>query len=110
VSPQSLLVVHALSVGEMISDKLPFMPDRTDTLPLLGRGVLGGLAGAAIFDAHAKSRVVGALVSGTSAVLSTYGSYHLRRILSEKAHLSGVVAGLMEDGVMIGLRKALFSF
>lgn len=109
-SSHSLRVVHALSIGEMISDKLPLMPARTDTLPLLGRGVLGALAGAAIFSAYRKPPVVGAVVSGSAALCSTYGSYYLRRTISEKTPLPDVVAGLVEDGVMIGLRKALFSF
>jgi uncharacterized membrane protein len=108
-SPPGLAVLHTLALGEMVSDKLPFMPARTATLPLLGRGVLGGLAGASLFIAHCKPPIIGGIVGGTAAIASTYASYHLRRILSEKAHVPDIATGLMEDGIIIGLRKVLFS-
>ena len=37
-----------LALGELVADKLPFVPNRTSPGPLFGRIVLGALSGAAI--------------------------------------------------------------
>src|SRR5262249_28281753 len=37
-----------LALGELVGDKLPFMPNRTNVAPLVGRLIGGGLCGAAI--------------------------------------------------------------
>ena len=46
-----------LAAGELIADKLPFTPNRTDLLPLLGRGVFGGMVGAGVSAIQGKDRV-----------------------------------------------------
>jgi len=102
-------ILHALAVGEMIADKFSMMPDRTDSVPLLGRCLIGTLSGASLFSAHRKQSIAGGLVSGTTALLSTYASHRLRSTLSEKAHLPSPVAGLVEDVAVLALRKTLLT-
>ncbi|MGH9310283.1 MAG: DUF4126 domain-containing protein, partial [Vicinamibacterales bacterium] len=41
-------ILALLAGGEMMADKMPFIPSRTDALPLAGRIVSGALAGAAV--------------------------------------------------------------
>src|SRR4051812_20081182 len=53
--PEAPLVVGSMSVGEMVVDKLPFLPNRTDPLPLFGRLVLGGASGAVVFAGEGES-------------------------------------------------------
>ena len=48
----------ALALGELVADKLPFIPNRTSPGPLFGRVVLGALSGAAICVAAGHSAVL----------------------------------------------------
>lgn len=99
-------LLHILTVLEMLGDKLPGMPDRTDVLPLLGRVLSGAVAGGALFAAHRESHLVGAAVGGTTALLSTYASYYFRQTLSHRLPLSGPLVGALEDAAIFGIWKA----
>ena len=47
----------AFAIGELIADKLPFIPNRTSPGPLFGRIVLGALCGATLCAAGGYSRL-----------------------------------------------------
>ena len=47
-SPVAMYVFVALAVGELIADKLPFIPSRIQAGPLAVRFVLGGLCATAL--------------------------------------------------------------
>src|ERR1044071_6346159 len=47
-STAAVAVFTLLALGELVFDKLPSTPNRTEAPGLIGRGVLGGLSGAAI--------------------------------------------------------------
>src|SRR5690242_4264348 len=53
-SPKAAPVVTALAVGEMIADKLPFMPDRTRPGSLAGRATMGAICGYAVFSPRGR--------------------------------------------------------
>ena len=91
----------ALAVGELIADKLPFIPDRTNTGPLLGRFVGGGICGAAICMANDESPWLGALVGGLAATAAAYAGHELRALAARKGKPDLGVA-LLEDAVAIG--------
>src|SRR5262249_52404157 len=46
--PQTATALKVMAAGEVVVDKMPFTPNRTDAAPLIGRVILGGLVGAAI--------------------------------------------------------------
>src|SRR5262249_7414078 len=48
-------VLGVLSAGEVVADKLPSIPARTEPGPLIGRALLGALAGAAVCAEERKS-------------------------------------------------------
>ncbi len=98
----TLLVLSA--AGEMLLDKTPFLPNRIDPLPLLGRVFLGGAAGAVVFLEEKQSPLVGAVVAGVASVASTQVSFRVRRALSRK--LPGPVAGLAGDVAVVLLGRA----
>src|SRR5687767_8871321 len=52
----------ALAAMELLADKLPGIPNRTDALPLLGRAAAGALIGAAIAASARRDRASGAAV------------------------------------------------
>ena len=91
----------AMVVGELLADKSPFEPNRTDSTALLARAVSGGAAGAAVFKARRSSMLVGALVGAAAAVGAAYGSYYLRKSASRYFQVSDRVVALVEDGIAL---------
>ncbi len=91
----------ALALGEVIADKMPFMPNRTDHAALLARAVSGGAAGAAVFKARRKSMLLGAMIGAAAAVGATYGSYYARKKAARYFDVSDRVIALIEDGIAL---------
>lgn len=91
----------ALAVGELIADKLPFIPDRTNAGPLVGRFVGGGICGAAICMANDESPWMGALAGGLAAMAAAYAGHELRALAARKGK-SDLGTALLEDAVAIG--------
>jgi uncharacterized membrane protein len=97
-SPRVAGGAAALAAMELVADKLPFIPNRTDPGPLAGRVVAGGVIGAAIAGATGRNRVSGALAGAAAAFVSAHLSFHLRRELS--AWLPATGAALVEDAIV----------
>jgi len=91
----------ALVIGEMVADKTPFVPNRTNSTALLTRAVSGGAAGAAVFKARRASIIVGALVGATAAVGAAYATYYLRKKAARYFDVSDRVVALVEDGIAL---------
>ncbi|WP_354698712.1 hypothetical protein DSM112329_04402 [Paraconexibacter sp. AEG42_29] len=68
-------VLPALAAGELVGDKLPFTPPRTDPPPLLARALSGGLL------SFRRAGAQGALVGAAVAVVAAYGGQHTRQWL-----------------------------
>jgi uncharacterized membrane protein len=90
----------ALSVGEFIADKLPFLPKRTKTGSLVLRMMSGAICGAIFCSALKRSAVVGAAVGASAALGATYAFYELRHAASEQLGLPGPAIALIEDAVV----------
>ena len=94
--------------GEMIVDKLPFTPDRTDPGPLLGRIAVGAAAGVVLAQLRRGSVGLGAFAGGVGALAGAFAGYQARRLLAERAGLPDLVVALAEDAVAIaGARAAI---
>jgi uncharacterized membrane protein len=91
----------ALVVGEMVADKTPFVPGRTDSTALLTRAVTGGAAGAAVFKARKQNVLLGAVVGAAAAVGAAYVTYHLRKKAAKRFQVSDRVVALVEDGIAL---------
>ena len=92
-----------LALGEMIADKAPFIPNRTDAGPLSARIVSGGLCGAVICSAGKQSAIAGGIVGGLAAVGGAFLGYQARK------RLPGFGTGLAEDVVAIGSGLAVLT-
>lgn len=92
----------ALALGELIADKLPFIPSRTTPGPLFGRIVLGGLCGATLCGAASCSTAIGAILGGVGGVAGAFAGYRTRAGLVKKSRLPDFVIALLEDLVAIG--------
>ena len=101
-SPLTANVLKAAAIGEMITDKLPFIPARISPAPLLFRALSGAFCGAALCAAEGKRTEVGAIAGGLAAIGSAYAFYHLRRKIGAAVHVPDAVLGLAEDTLVIG--------
>ena len=105
-SIMAVAIFSLFAIGELIGDKLPIIPKRTDLMPLLARIVTGALCGASLYLATHHSLGAGALIGGIAAVIGAFAGYHLRAKLVNGLHIKDVLVALVEDLLAIGL--ALF--
>lgn len=99
---QAAEVTRILAAGEIMADKTPWIPDRISPPGLVGRGVSGALAGAALCSGDGNEEpVVGAVVGAAAALASAFAAYHLRKRLGE-AGIPDPVLAAAEDVLAVG--------
>jgi len=96
----------ACAVGELIADKLPFMPARIAPTSLVTRAALGAACGAALYCKDRRSPVRGALLGIGGALAASFAGYYLRRSATQRG-VPDLAAALVEDGVAIGTAVAV---
>ncbi len=101
-SPRVATALKLLAVGELVADKTPQIPARTDWPSLLGRCLSGMVAGTALYAGSGHHPVPGGLLGGTVAILSTFGSYRLRQFAVRRFNLPDPLVGIVEDAIVIG--------
>ncbi|HMQ32595.1 MAG TPA: hypothetical protein PKD53_17820 [Chloroflexaceae bacterium] len=99
--------LRLLAAGEMVADKLPFMPDRTSPPILASRVLLGAGAGVVVALAYGRSWVAAAAIAGAAAAAGSYAGLALRRALGERLGLPDQLVALAEDAAVIGVGRAL---
>jgi uncharacterized membrane protein len=98
----SLVIFSLFAVGELIADKLPFIPGRTQIGPLGVRIIFGALCGAALCLSSTISPGGGAILGGLGGVAGAFAGYNYRRLLSRGAKVPGFLIALLEDLVAVG--------
>ena len=98
-----------LAVGELVVDKIPFIPARTKPGPLTGRALSGALCGAIVCHAAGESSLNGAAVGALGAVAGSFAGRELRRLASDRGSVSGWVGAFAEDAIAIGAGAAALS-
>ena len=101
-SPLATYGFSALALGELVADKLPFIPSRTSPGPLFGRVVLGALSGATLCAAAGQSLAAGAIAGGAGGVIGAFAGYQARARLVKTSRLPDWVIALSEDLVAVG--------
>jgi uncharacterized membrane protein len=99
--PRAFKILAGLASGEIIFDKLPFMPKRTDSAGLASRIVTGALCGATVCRAKDKSMLIGAIAGTFGAIGSTFAVFNIRRSLSEELRIPDPAIALLEDATAI---------
>jgi uncharacterized membrane protein/uncharacterized protein (UPF0548 family) len=98
----------ALALGELVGDKLPFMPARTTPPALAGRVLTGALTAAAISAPGGRRLSLSrGLLGAGAAVASAFTFARLRGLASGRLGVPNVAAGLLEDALVLGLGAAL---
>ncbi len=100
--PRVTKALKVLATGELIADKLPFIPSRTKAGPLAARALTGGISGAAVCSAARRPWWAGALIGAGAAVGASFGAYKLRKWITEERHVPNVVVGVVEDAIVAG--------
>lgn len=101
-SPACANTFAGLAVGELIADKTPRIPSRTDPGPLVARLVSGGLCGAAICCAKREPMIPGAALGALASIGGAFLGYHLRRDAVRNGSLPDFGVALVEDAVALG--------
>jgi uncharacterized membrane protein len=103
----SAKTMAVMAIGEMVADKLPFIPKRTSVFPLMTRAVSGALSATAFTKARKRSAVLGALIGSLAAVGASYGAYKLRKVVGDKTHLPDTIVAVAEDALVAACGFAL---
>ena len=97
---RAVKVASTLAVGEIIADKTPYIPNRTEPASLGWRVASGALVGGALCASKNKSVVAGAVAGGLGALAATYGAFHLRHRLAER--FPDRLVAVADDAIAVG--------
>jgi uncharacterized membrane protein len=107
--PFTAKLLKVLAAGELIGDKLPTAPNRTDPQLLVGRALSGALVGAAWYRSRHGSALSGGVLGGLAAVAATYVSLALRMGISQQLNVPTALVGVGEDAAVVAGGAALLS-
>jgi uncharacterized membrane protein len=91
-----------LAAFELFADKTPWIPDRTTTMSLAARAVMGALTGACIAAAGGQSAVIGAVCGVAGAMAGAFGGYYARKRSVQALRVPDIYVALVEDLICIG--------
>ena len=92
-------VVTAAAAGELVADKLPFTPSRTDRRGVAARLFLGAAAGA--YLAPRGGRLPGALSGAIGSLAGTFGGHAVRVSLPKALGVADFPVAIVEDMLAI---------
>jgi uncharacterized membrane protein len=94
----------AMATFELMADKAPHIPDRTDPGPLFGRVVAGAVVGASVAGMAGVDRRTGAIGGAVVSFIAAQLTFRLRAALAQ--HVPAFAAGLIEDALVVGIATA----
>ena len=98
----SVVVFSLLAVVELVVDKLPSTPSRTQPMGLIARIVTGALTGACVAVAGGQAAIAGALLGVAGGVFGCFGGYQARKTLVKRLGTPDIYVALIEDIIAIG--------
>ncbi len=102
------VILSILALGELIGDKLPKTPARTQAAPLGARMITGAVSAAAVCIAGGQPWLLGVVFGAIGSVAGAFGGYHLRRFAVQKLRAPDFIVALLEDFVAIAGTLFLF--
>ncbi len=101
-STAATVAISLLAIGELIGDKLPWIPNRTALLPLIGRMLMGALCALVLSLASGQSGPWAIVAGVAGSLMGAFAGFHLRRSLVAKGKLPDVAVALGEDLIALG--------
>ena len=95
-----------LAVGELVGDKLPNTPNRTEPLGLSARIASGAVGGGIICSQRKKSVPLGIALGALTAVAAAYAGQNIRRAIAEQTEVHSSIVGAVEDIIAIRIGAA----
>jgi uncharacterized membrane protein len=101
-SRAATIILSLLAFVELVADKLPKTPNRTDPGPLVFRVITGGFSSMAICASAHQSLVIGAILGVLGSIAGAFAGYEIRHRLVKTFGLPDFGVALVEDMVAIG--------
>jgi len=101
-SRAATVILSLLALGELVADKLPKTPNRTDLGPLVFRMITGGFSSLAICASAHRSPVIGTILGVVGSIAGAFAGYEIRHRLVRTFGLPDFGVALAEDIVAIG--------
>lgn len=98
----SVVIFSLLAVGELIVDKLPNTPSRTEPMGLIARIVAGGLCGACIASAGGLNAILGGALGAIGGIVGCFAGYQARVKTGKTLGVRDLPVAIVEDLVAIG--------
>jgi uncharacterized membrane protein len=101
-SRAATIILSLLALGELVADKLPKTPNRTDLGPLVFRMITGGFSSIAICASAHQSLAIGAILGVFGGIAGAFAGYEIRHRLVKTFGLPDFGVAAAEDIVAIG--------
>ena len=94
-------IFTVLAAFELVADKMPWIPDRTTTMSLVARGVMGALTGACVAAAGGQSPGIGVACGVAGSMAGAFAGYHARKRSVQALGVPDIYVALVEDLICI---------
>jgi uncharacterized membrane protein len=101
-SRTAIITLSLLALAELVADKLPKTPKRTNLGPLVFRAITGGFSSMAICASAHQSPVIGTILGVLGSIAGAFAGYEIRHRLVEAFGLPDFGVAVAEDVVAIG--------
>jgi uncharacterized membrane protein len=105
--PLVAMALPAAAAGEVVVDKTPVVPPRTDIPALFGRIGMAKVCAIVIAEQRREDIVLPATVAATTALAGTYAAYYIRRFIGEKLRVPDLITAFAEDAIVVTSSSAL---
>lgn len=95
------IILGLAALGELVADKLPWIPNRIALGPFVVRLASGALTGAALVQMGQVNAWAGAECGGFGAILGTFGAFRARRSAGRVTGIRDPFLGAFEDVIAI---------
>lgn len=103
-SPRFATATATLAAAELVLDKVPGIPNRTDAPAIAGRMIAGAFIGATIARVTGRRPFAFAAAGAVLAFASAQVSFRLRLALTRR--LPPIAAALVEDALVVSIAGA----
>ena len=80
-SRAAIVILSLLALGELVADKLPKTPNRTNLGPLIFRAITGGFSSMALCASAHQPLAIGAILGVLGAIAGAFAGYEIRHRL-----------------------------